>query len=145
MARLFKFSLVFAMFILSGCSAQWHLKKAIQKNPNLLKVREITIDTLVIMDSFYQVDSFTMNEIDTFITDTGKIKITLYRYKDRFVSKVEIKRDTFHFTKIVECPPTITQLIDNEKTKSYMLYAFLGGCFITILLTYYGKKLDNSK
>jgi hypothetical protein len=141
-----KYLIVLVLF-LSSCSAQWHLQKAIEKNPNLLQVHEIILDTLIVTDSFYSIDSFTLNEIDTFISDTGKIKITIYRYKDRFTIKQEVKRDTIHFTKTIKCPPSVIQVINSQKMKNYMLFSFLSGALLTLILLfiYYGQKLDNTK
>jgi len=135
------------ILFLSSCSAQWHLQKAIEKNPNLLQVHEYVIDTLIVTDSFYSVDSFTLKEIDTFISDTGKTKITITRYKDRFTIKQEVKRDTIHYTKTIECPPSVIQVVNSQKMKNYMMYSFLSGALITLILLfiYYGQKLDNTK
>jgi hypothetical protein len=135
------------ILFLSSCSAQWHLQKAIEKNPNLLQVHEFVIDTLIVTDSFYSVDSFTLKEVDTFISDTGKIKITITRYKDRFTIKQEVKRDTVHITKTIECPPSVIQVVNSQKMKNYMMYSFVSGALITLILIfiYYGQKLGNTK
>jgi hypothetical protein len=145
MKTLFKCLVI--IILLSGCSAQWHLKKAIQKNPDLLKVRDFVVDTLLITDSFYRLDSFTLKEIDTLVLDTGKIKTTIYRYKNKFIITQELKHDTIHFTKTIQLPPSVIRLTDNDKMKSYMLYSFLGGSLMTLILTiiFYGKRLGNSK
>jgi hypothetical protein len=138
---------LFIVLFLSSCSASWHLQKAIEKNPDLLKVHEFVVDTLIVTDSFMRVDSFTLKEVDTFISDSGKVKITIYRYKDRFTIKQEIKRDTIHLTKTIKCPPSVIQMKDSEKMKNYMLYSFLSGCLITLILItiYYGQKMGNAK
>lgn len=139
--------LVVLILFLSSCSAQWHLKKAIQKNPDLLRANKVIVDTLIITDSFFNIDTFTLNEIDTFITDTGKVKITLYKFRDRYTLKTEIEHDTIHFQKEIPCPASIIQIIDSEKMKNYMLYSFLAGCLVTsiLLILYNAKKLDNAK
>ena len=140
-----KYLIVLVLF-LSSCSAQWHLKKAIEKNPNLLQVNEFVIDTLLVTDSFYSVDSFTLNEIDSFISDTGKTKITIYRYKDRFTIKQEIKKDTLRFTKTITLRPSVIQVVNSQKMKNYMMFSFLSGSLLTLILIfiYYGKKLGNT-
>lgn len=139
--------LVVIVLFLSSCSAQWHLQKAIEKNPNLLQVHEFIVDTLLVTDSFYSVDSFTLKEIDTFISDTGKTKITITRYKDRFTIKQEVKRDTIHLIKTIECPPSVIQVVNSQKMKNYMLFSFLSGALITLILLfiYYGQRMANTK
>jgi hypothetical protein len=123
------------------------LKKAIQKDPDLLKVNKVIIDTVIVTDSFTNIDTFTLNEIDTFITDTGKIKVTLIKFKNKYTLITELKHDTITFKKEVECPPSVIQITDSEKMKNNMLYSFLSGSLITLILTtiFYGKKLANTK
>ena len=138
--------LIIVLFFCS-CSAQCHLKKAIQKDPDLLKVNKVIIDTVIVTDSFTNIDTFTLNEIDTFITDTGKIKVTLIKFKNKYTLITELKHDTITFKKEVECPPSVIQITDSEKMKNNMLYSFLSGSLITLILTtiFYGKKLANTK
>jgi hypothetical protein len=138
--------LIIVLFFCS-CSAQWHLKKAIQKDPDLLKVNKVIIDTVIVTDSFNNIDTFTLNEIDTFITDTGKIKVTLIKFKNKYTLKTELKHDTIKIEKEIQCPPSVIQVIDSEKMKNNMLYSFLSGALITLILLiiYYGQKLENTK
>lgn len=133
------------VILLSSCSAQWHLKQAIKKDPSILKKNSVLIDTLILTDSFTSVDTFSLSDIDTFVTDTGKVRVTLYKYKNMYKLKTEVKVDTVHFLKDIECPPSVIK--KEENCWRNCMYAFLIGCLLTSILMSlsYAKKLDNTK
>lgn len=58
-------------------------------------------------DSFKSIDTFTLNDIDTFITDTGKVRLTIYRNRNFFKTDIKVKQDTIRLTKTIELPPQI--------------------------------------
>lgn len=133
------------VILLSSCSAQWHLKQAIKKDPGILKPNKVLFDTVIITDSFTSIDTFTLNEVDTFISDTGKLKVTIYKFKDRYTIKKELKRDTITIKKEIECPPSVIQI--KKYNWAYCMYSFLIGSLLTaiFLSLAYAKKLDNTK
>jgi hypothetical protein len=95
------------ILLFSSCSASWHLQRALIKDPSLFRPRNWVIDTVLMTDSFHSVDTFTLNEIDTFITDTGKVRLTIYRNRNFFKTDIKIKQDTIRLTKTIEMPPQI--------------------------------------
>lgn len=99
-------ALILILFF-SSCSASWHLQRALIKDPSLFRPRNWVIDTVLMTDSFHSVDTFTLNEVDTFITDTGKVRLTIYRNRNFFKTDIKIKQDTIRLTKTVELPPQI--------------------------------------
>ena len=99
-------ALILILFF-SSCSASWHLQRALIKDPSLFRPRNWVIDTVLMTDSFHSVDTFTLNEIDTFITDTGKVRLTIYRNRNFFKTDIKVKQDTIRLTKTIELPPQI--------------------------------------
>lgn len=99
-------ALILILFF-SSCSASWHLQRALIKDPSLFRPRDWVIDTVLMTDSFHSVDTFTLNEVDTFITDTGKVRLTIYRNRNFFKTDIKVKQDTIRLTKTVEMPPQI--------------------------------------
>jgi hypothetical protein len=99
-------ALILILFF-SSCSASWHLQRALIKDPSLFRPRNWVIDTVLMTDSFHSVDTFTLNEVDTFITDTGKVRLTIYRNRNFFKTDIKIKQDTIRLTKTIELPPQI--------------------------------------
>ena len=91
----------------TGCSSQWHLKKAIQKNPSLITTSTHTIDTLFVSDSVTITDTFTTQKVDTITIEKDGVKTIVYRNHDVIRIKTIVKADTIRFTKTIQLPPTI--------------------------------------
>ncbi len=75
-----------------SCSANWHIKRAIKKDPSVLTAKEVKFDTVVITEPRYLTDTVVMNEIDS---------ITII--KDNAVTKLWRVHDTIRVETI--CPP----------------------------------------
>jgi hypothetical protein len=71
-------AIIFSIIILSGCSAQWHLKRAIKKDPALLTERVIKITDTVRLDAVSVTDTFVLRDVDTIevVKDRFRVKIT---------------------------------------------------------------------
>lgn len=117
------------ILFLSSCSAEWHLRKAIKKNPEygkpkikyeLVLYRDTIRDTIIVphhdfsfnLDSLCNVvDSFNMVYSDSILTIYGKLdslgKVKFKgRVKEKLVPFEVIVHDTIKVA--VECPPAIT-------------------------------------
>lgn len=90
--------------MLTGCSAEWHLKKAIKKNPSLIQPSVHTIDTIVIRDSFAISDTFVSKTIDTFTIEKEGVKTIVYRNHDVIRIKTIVKPDTIRIQKTIRVP-----------------------------------------
>lgn len=87
------------IFILSGCSASYHVKKAVKKEPTLLnpvsdtiRIEKTLIDTVYTSDSTYYIEVKTV-QFDTII-QYEKMIVPVYktRYETRQENKTERKR-----------------------------------------------------
>ena len=107
--------------LLCGCSAQWHLKKALKKDPSIITT---TLDTIVVTEPIKYIDTFTF--------DTGGVRTVIYRYYDTFHFKQFIKADT---VKIVK--NTIKQVVKKEKVKFEFYFALI---VVGLLLGFILKK-----
>ena len=119
------------ILLLSSCSASWHLKRALIKDPSLFRPRGYVIDTVLVKDSFMTTDTFTLNEVDTFISDTGKVRLTIYRDRNHFRTDIKIKQDTIRFTKTIELPP---QIIYKKGDLGLNLKLLIAGFFLGVIL-----------
>lgn len=60
---------IFLAAFFSSCSAQWHVKRALKKNPNIITERVIVEkDTLIVRDSVTFKDTLVTRSIDTINT-----------------------------------------------------------------------------
>ena len=96
---------IIAIFILlTGCSAEYHLKKAIKKNPSLVQPSTHTIDTLIVTDSVTIADTFVSKTIDTLTIEKDGVKTIVYRNHDVIKIKTIVKPDTIRIQKTITIP-----------------------------------------
>lgn len=90
--------LIAAFTMLSGCGSQWHLKRAIAKDPTILADTIVRFDTTIVTDSRTLVDTLV-------IRDTIMREIV----RDGVKVRLQIVRDTIRFD--VECPPDTIRVV----------------------------------
>ena len=96
------------VLLLSGCSAQWHLKKACKKQPSICSDSVVVrVDTFTVRDTFeyHRVD--TTEVVDTIVIDTGSIQVRIIRENNIIRTTVKQKPDTTYITTIRTLPPTV--------------------------------------
>lgn len=99
-----KGKVIVLLVMLTGCSAEWHLKKAIKKNPSLIQPSVHTIDTIVIRDSVAFTDTFVSKTIDTLTIEKEGVKTIVYRNHDVIRIKTIVKPDTIRIQKTIRIP-----------------------------------------
>lgn len=99
-----KGKIIVLLVMLTGCSAEWHLKKAIKKNPSLIQPSVHTIDTIVIRDSVTFTDIFVSKTIDTLTIEKEGVKTIVYRNHDVIRIKTIVKPDTIRIQKTIRVP-----------------------------------------
>lgn len=99
-----KGKVIVLLVMLTGCSAEWHLKKAIKKNPSLIQPSTHTIDTIVIRDSVAFTDTFVSKTIDTLTIEKEGVKTIVYRNHDVIRIKTIVKPDTIRIQKTIRIP-----------------------------------------
>ena len=94
--------------LLTGCSAQWHLKRAIAKDPSIITERIVERWDTVKVPPIRIVDTLEIPaEGDSSMMDNDTVRVVITRYKDKFVVKTEVKeRVVPHYVR-VECPPQV--------------------------------------
>lgn len=99
--------------LLTGCSANWHLQKAVKKDPSLLQTRTVVhTDTLripgkTITDTIKvpTIDEWTSWENDSLRLELSMVKDSTG--KERLVFKTHIKEQFITREVTVECPPSV--------------------------------------
>jgi hypothetical protein len=94
--------------LLTGCSAQWHLKRAIAKDPSIITERIVERWDTVKVPPIRIVDTLEIpSEGDSSVIYNDTVRVVITRYKDKFVVKTEVKeRVVPHYVR-VECPPQV--------------------------------------
>lgn len=98
--RFVRFLIIAMAVALSSCSAQWHLKRAIAKDPTIANDTIIRIDTSVVTESIRAVDTLV-------VTDTIMREIVR--------EGIQIKLQRIHDTIRVDvvCPPDTIRVVAN--------------------------------
>ena len=95
---------IFIGSLLSGCSANWHLKRAIAKDPSILQPKELVlIDTVVITPSL-RVDTLAYFRTDTITIEKERLTVQIKRIHDTLRISAECQSDTVRIFKEVEVP-----------------------------------------
>ena len=122
------------MLFFTGCSAEWHLKKAIQKNPAMAQTTTHTIDTVFVRDSVTLTDTFTTKTIDTITMEKEGVKTIVYRNHDVIRVQTVVKADTIRYTKTIQLPPQI-QWKERVKVPQWVgITLFLGLLLLMLII-----------
>lgn len=122
--------------LLTGCSAQWHLKRAIAKDPSVITERIVERWDTVKVPPIRIVDTLEIpSEGDSSVIDNDTVRVVITRYKDKFVVKTEVKeRVVPHYVR-VECPPQLNvkpTLVQRAKDVTLYLLLVLLAIFMVV-------------
>ena len=123
--------------LLSGCSATYHLNKAVKKDPSILKPVTITVWDTIITPPVYLVDTIeVIAEGDSSVIDNDTVKIVITKYKDKMIVKTLIKEVPYAVSVQAECPPQLVQPESKTgKVKDYLLL-FLAAALVVMMFLY---------
>lgn len=124
-------SMFFLTLLLTGCSADWHLRKALKKDPSLLTTRIVTVTDTVITPPITVRDTVSFVKMDTVRIEKDKLVIKLVKISDsEFSVDAEVKTDTI--VRFIEVP--IETVVVKEKTFLERVYAFTFWALLPSLL-----------
>jgi hypothetical protein len=119
------------MLLLSSCSAQWHLKTAIKKNPLILEKDTVTVVDTVVTAPVTVRDTVTLSKRDTVTITKNKITVKIVRSFDTLSIEAECASDTI--VRTIEVPYEkvvyVQQQTLKDKVTAWLLYiglAFIG-------------------
>ena len=102
--------LITAICILSltSCSANWHLKRAIAKDPTIIQPPEVEIvDTTIVIEEIRAETTFVALQMDTITIEKERLRIKIRRIHDTLVVDGVCMTDTIRIIEEVELPPVI--------------------------------------
>ena len=117
--------------ILTSCGAQWHLNRAIAKDPEIAKAMVVRVDTTVITEKVSVSDTIRIKEVDTIQIVKNGVVIDIQRSYDTIMVDVECPPDTIRITKEIEVP----QYIPEKKNKNIGFGVVLGFIFALVLIS----------
>lgn len=96
---------------LVGCSAEWHLERAIKKDPTIVDTGSVfVLDTLIVREEVSIVDTFVTKEYDTLtmIDSVNGIETQIIRIKDTLFVRTKVLPDTIEIIKQMRSKPRKT-------------------------------------
>lgn len=96
---------------LIGCSAEWHLNRAIKKDPNIIDTGVvIKWDTIFTISEKVVYDTFVTTEYDTLVMwdSINKIETQIIRVKDTLFVRTKVLPDTIEIIKQMRSKPRKT-------------------------------------
>lgn len=94
--------------LLSGCSAQWHLKRACKKQPSICSDSVVVrVDTFTVRDTFTYTRVDTTKLVDTITIDTGSIRVQIIRDHSVIRTTITQRPDTTYITVVKTLPPNV--------------------------------------
>jgi len=118
--------IIFLLLVLTSCSAKWHIKKAIQKDPSILFRDTVTVvDTFEVITDKVSHDTIFKVSKDTVILKKDKLTIKHYYHRDSVYLFGECESDTI--IKPFEVKVPYEKVVYKERIK-WGWYAFLLFC-----------------
>jgi len=128
--------------LLTSCSAQWHLKTAVRKNPLVLEK-----DTLIVMDTVVSppvaiTDTVIMKQHDTITLVKDRLRVRIVKVNDTITIDAVCDSDTIIRT--IEVPYDKIVYIEKEnlfdKIKNLAIYIGLAFLAIKIIIKLFERK-----
>lgn len=122
--------------LLSSCSAQWHLKRAIKKDPSILQTDTIAIVDTVVTPPVTLTDTVTLRTQDTLVIQKDKLKVKVVRSFDTIMVDAICESDTI--VRVVEVPVPSLVMKDSDRwyNKVYKFSFYLLLLLLSALVVY---------
>jgi hypothetical protein len=92
------------ILILSGCSAEWHLSKAVTKDPSILSTKTMTVMDTVVIEPIAVRDTVIISQVDTVEIIKDKFRVKIMRSYDTLIIDGGCDADTIIRTVSIEVP-----------------------------------------
>lgn len=116
--------------LLQSCGAQWHLKRAIAKDPTIVQERTEKLDTVVITKEKLVRDTIVLKRIDTTTIERNGVRIKIRRIHDTIQVQAECLSDTIRIVKEIKVP----KIVYKEKKTTFGLVKLIIILVILLIL-----------
>lgn len=129
--------MIIVVMLFSSCSANYHLRKAIAKDPSILESKTITLIDTVYTQPIVKRDTFELVNWDTLRVDTGKVHYEIIRdtIRKKIYVNVDVPTDTIYVTREITLPPQV-----KYKKRSYPIVFFILLLALCIAINYYIRR-----
>ena len=99
--------LIPAVAVMASCSASYHIKRAIAKDPSIVKSTAVRFDTIVVTKERKLTDTIVMNDVDTITIERDRVRVRLVRSYDTLMVEGTCLPDTIKIDVIREIPQVV--------------------------------------
>jgi hypothetical protein len=126
------FKVLLSLFVvsLSSCSTQWHLKKAIKKDPTILVQDTVIVTDTVVTEKTAVLDTVTISNTDTVEIVKNNFRVKIMRISDTLIIDGGCDADTI--VRTVSVP--FEKIVYQERDKWYHKLYF--GSFLLLILAF---------
>jgi len=128
--------LFFATILLSSCGANWHLQRAIQKDPSILQQKTVTVTDTVVTNPTAVLDTVTISNTDTVEIVKNNFRVKIMRSFDTLIIDGGCDADTVVRTVRVDVPQIVFSESRLQRVQRYTFWGLLSLLLIALgLLT----------
>ena len=124
------------ILLLSSCSAQWHLKKAVQKDPMILRKDTLVVQDTLVVPPVVLKDTVTLKQHDTIVIEKDRLKVKIVKVNDTLI--IDAKCDSDTIVRTIEVPYDKIVYVEKEsiwdKIKSLAIYIGLAFLAFKIIM-----------
>ena len=137
MRSLWKLKVVIGALMLTSCGAQYHLKRAIAKDPSIVQKEAIKLDTVIITEIKTVRDTFVVKGDTSMVFVNKGVRTQIKVVRDTFMIQTTCPPDTIHIEKEIYVPKVVYQ----EKTTTFDLVKLILVILTIISLIAFFRKL----
>ena len=129
------------LLCLTSCSAQWHLKKAVQKDPFILEGDTLIVKDTVVVPPVVITDTVTTKQHDTIVIEKDRLKVRIVKRLDTLI--IDAKCDSDTIVRTIEVPYDKIVYVEKQsvwdKIKSLAIYMGLAFLVFKIIMKQFEK------
>ena len=139
MRSVWKLKVGIILLMLTSCSASYHLKRAIAKDPTIVQNQTVIVDTTVVTPIRPSKGTFIIQRDTSLTFEQNGVKTLLKVVHDTFTIEVECPPDTIRIQKEILVPKVVYQ----EKLSNFDLVKLIIVSLIIISLVAFVRRLIN--
>jgi hypothetical protein len=128
--------LIGLLFLLQGCGAKWHLKRAIVKDPTILGQVAVKVDTIVVTEIKAVHDTLVLSQYDTIEIERNGVRIQLKRIHDTIQVTAECLPDTIQVTQVVKVPQVVYKEKEFKVIDKVLILSIILATFAVVKLLF---------
>jgi hypothetical protein len=127
--------------LLSSCSAQWHLKRAVQKDPMILKKDTLVVQDTLVVPPVVLRDTVILKQHDTIRLIKDRLRVNIVKVNDTITIDAICDSDTI--IRVIEVPYDKIVYVEKEslwdKIKNLAIYMGLAFLAFKIIMKQFEK------